>query len=428
VSAGALVLAALYLEPSAARAARLRAAGERCDDWGQALAALEAHGIVGLAARNLAEAGAPVPAAAARTLAERAEAMRTRALAFGLILERFLEEAARGGLEVTLLKGAALAQDLYPQGGLRAQGDLDVLVATEDVPAAIEAALRSGLEPPRDSLPTWWHRLAHFHLKLESAGPLPGELELHWHLHPPSAPYAVSLAALRERRRALQLGALRAWTLDPLDRLLHLVTHLARHQEPWAADRARLVAWAADPRAPLRLKWVLDLAAEIERRHAELDPLALARRADEWNAGDELARTLLWLRAELELEPPAEAWVARALAALPEPPAARARLRRASHAPLAGLDLRAEALADLPRWLWPPRACLSKRGVTRMGHVLLVLARLARAGVLLPFAWLLRTSGRNPPTPLELTPEQVLALAQRARERERGEPAAPTSS
>jgi hypothetical protein len=125
---GELALAALYLSPTPEREAELRRAAAALGDWDPALAALEAHGILGLARANLERAGAPVPQAAAARLRARAAAMHAIGLGFRLTLERFLAEAGRAGVEVTLLKGAALALDLYPAPGLRTQADLDLLV------------------------------------------------------------------------------------------------------------------------------------------------------------------------------------------------------------------------------------------------------------------------------------------------------------
>lgn len=435
-SVGRLVLAALHLEPTRARDAELRRAATELDDWDAALAALEAHGILGLAQRNLARVAAPLPPPVAARLAQRAESMRALALGFRLTLERFLAEAARIGLRVTLLKGASLALDLYPRDGLRSQGDLDLLVAREDVPAAVGAARRIGLRRPVAALPVWWYRLAHFHLKLVPVDGLQRELELHWHLHPPTRLYALRLADLHARARTLELAGCRVWTLDPLDRLLHLVTHLARHAPVWGAGRATLADWAADPHAPLRLKWLLDIAAEIERRHLEFEPALLALRAAEWNAETELALTLAWLRTALELASEAEAWIVRALAVLPaQPTSAATPVRREHEAPLAGLDLRASALADLPRWVWPPPARLAQGGhdagfLRRLKHAGGVLLRLVGLGLALPVAVLARAGepawSRLQPK-VQLGPEDTLALAVRARELARGEDAATSS-
>jgi hypothetical protein len=59
---GELVLAALYLAPSEARARALAAAAGASElDWDAVLVALEAHGVLGLALRNLERAGARLP-------------------------------------------------------------------------------------------------------------------------------------------------------------------------------------------------------------------------------------------------------------------------------------------------------------------------------------------------------------------------------
>jgi hypothetical protein len=425
--AGELVLASLYVTPDGERTAELRRAAAGPVDWERALVALEAHGVLGLALRNLLRAGAEVPPAALERLKERDRVLGAVGLGFRLTLERFLEAAARDWIEVTLLKGASLALDLYPRG-LRSQGDLDLLVRPDQVLAAVAAARRIGLAPPSSALPVWWYRLAHFHLKLEPADGLQREIELHWHLHPSSRLHGVRLADLLARRRPVELAGLAAWTLDPLDRLLHLVTHLVRHSPPNALDRATLSAWAADPRAPLRMKWLLDVRAEVETRHTTLDVDELARRAAEWNAGAELALVLAWIELRLGFAEAARSWVARVLTALPQGSEPAAFTGVAHDRALAGFDLRPSALRALPRWVWPPAKALvrpSSNGAVplqrRLGHAARVLAHVGLVLLATPFAWLARLA-RNLArrgAPPELGPEDWLDLAGRARRIER---------
>jgi len=403
---GELVLASLYLAPSTAREARLRAAAEAATDWDGALVALEAHGILGLAARNLAEAGARVQPEAAPRLAARARAMAARERAFLELLARTLAAAHSAGVRVTLLKGAALVPDLYPAVGLRAQGDLDLLVAPRDLPPLLAALRTAGLVPPRGAFPGWWYRLAHYHRKLVPLDGTPLEVELHWHLHAPAHLYAVRLEALLARQR--RVGVFPAFGLERLDRFLHLATHLVRHCPLRGVAPATLRAWAAEPRAPLRLKWLLDLAAEVERGHAELDSAALAARAREWNAEQDLAEVLAALERLADLPQAARAWSAGTRARLPEPPAARAPAPDRREAPVAGLDLRPSALRALGAWLWPPRARCERlapagpaRVLWRLGHAGRAGAQAALVALLTPLAWLARTR-RDPRAP---TPE-----------------------
>jgi hypothetical protein len=53
------------------------------------------------------------------------------------VLERLLLEFSKKGIEVILLKGAALAVTLYPDNTLRPMGDLDLLIKESDLGAAI---------------------------------------------------------------------------------------------------------------------------------------------------------------------------------------------------------------------------------------------------------------------------------------------------
>ncbi|MSR63739.1 MAG: hypothetical protein EXS08_15035 [Planctomycetes bacterium] len=425
-----LALAALYLAPTPEREGALRRAAAAPLDWDAALVALEAHGLLGLARRNLARALVALPPGVQARLDERAAVLCAIERGFRLTLERFLRAAAEVGVELTLLKGASLALDLYPERGLRAQGDLDLLVRARDVPAAVAAARRIGLALPERALPAWWYRLAHFHLKLTPLDGVQREVELHWHLHPLAQLYTLELEALFARRVALDLAGTRAFTLEPLDRLLHLVTHLVRHCPLAWIERDELLALAADPRAPLRLKWLLDIVAEIERRHASLAVEALARRAAEWNAENDLALVLGWLRTQLGFAAAAQDWVVRALAALPAPEVPTRRGHApVSERPLPGLDFRPSALRAFPRWVWPRAGRfgrLSGNGpralVRRTGHAARVLARGAALLVLTPVAWLARRAERTP-----LGPEATLELAVRARELERAEPRSTSS-
>ncbi len=433
---GELVQATIYLAPTAEREAELRRAAHAGADWDVALVALEAHGILGLALWNLERAGATVPPDTLRRLQDRAAAMRAIELGFRLTLERFLVEAQRAGIEVTLLKGASLALDLYPQPGLRSQGDLDLLVRPEDVLRAVAAARSIGLHPPPRALPAWWYRLAHFHLKLAPADGLQRELELHWHLHPRAQLYTVRLADLLARRQPLVLAGVATWTLDPLDRLLHLVTHLVRHCPLGMLERETLRAWAGDPRVPLRLKWLVDVRAEIERRHADFAALDLAARAAQWNAEAELALVLSWIRDQLGFAGEAHAWVAHVLASLRPVSSASPRSGPAHERALPGLDLRPSALLAFPRWVWPPPSYFGRlpgNGPVPIARRALHAARVLGRGALVlgatPLAWAAslgrRAFGKNPEQALGA--QELLELAARARQLARAENGSPSS-
>jgi hypothetical protein len=413
--AGEIVLASAFLDPLPERLDRLRRAARTVVDWAPVPLLLESHGVLVLARRNLAQAGVEPPETIRETLAAREGVLREIDLRFRLTLERFLRQTDAIGVEVTLLKGASLALDLYPESALRSQGDLDLLVRPGDVRRALDAGARCGFFVGERAPPVWWYRLAHFHVKLDPESSLLREVELHWALHHPSRLLTVRLERLLARRVRVDIAGVRAWTLDPLDRFLHLVTHLARHLEeaPLRPGRAALAAACSAHGHPLRMRWVLDIVAEVERFHATTDAVALGERACEWNADAELAAMLAWLREAVGFAPGATAWVDRALDALGGPPAgceergisrvmpgsglhalpppARIRTRplvaaekAIRHGPLPALDFRMTALAGLPRWVLPPRRYFERRGAWGAAAVGLTLQRgVHAAGVLL---------------------------------------------
>lgn len=426
-----LVLAAAFLEPLPERLAGLRravaAAPREPGGWEPVVAALEMHGVLPLARRNLILARAELPARAGELLARRDAALREDARRDGLTLRRFLEAAAREGVEATLLKGASLATDLYAADpALRSQGDVDLLVEPREVRRALGAAAAIGLLPTERQLPLWWYRLTHFHVKLTSPTRLLRDLEIHWRLHAPALLLTADPAALRRRRVPVDLAGARAWSLDAADRLLHLVTHLVSHWDgvPGRPDRELVVAALRTSPPPIRLKWVVDVAAEIERIASALPAAllpegALAGRAREWSAEARLAWCLNLVR-DLGLAPAAARWAedaARRLPAAPTAPARPARKRPREQRPVEELGFRLGTLASLPRWIWPPAGYLERRyggaALARGRHAAAVLARAALAAAALPVA----LAGRELARPRRrrarrsaLAPERVLDL------------------
>jgi hypothetical protein len=421
-----LALAALYLETTPGRQEELRRQADLVERWDGLVEALERHGVLGLFHRNARAAALPFPAGVGAALERRVVALQEDARRFGFTLERLVRALVTRGIRPTLLKGAALALDVYPEPHLRGQGDLDLLVEPGEVEAAVAAAQEAGLLCAPDSFPTWWYRRTHFHRKLAPSSALLREVELHWALHHPSlgpTPDASGLRARRESRGVPQgVDGRNALVLDPLDRLLHLATHLVSHARgaPGRADRATLSAVLTETDHPLRLKWVLDLVVELERHGASLPVDALEARAREWNAAGELAWTIQWVRAALTLLPEADAAAARLLAALEGAPRPReVGVRPAGGGPSTALDFRLDALGRLCGWLWPADEVLERRRgasgpLARARQVTAVLTHVLGAALLLPAAAVgraLLAPGRRRAFTAAAAPEAVLDLA-----------------
>jgi hypothetical protein len=185
-----------------------------------------------------------------------------------------------------------------------------------------------------------------------------------------------------------------------------------------ALDAETLRAWAASPRSPLRLKWLVDLSSAIDRSWPPV--AALVTRAAEWNAEADLALVLGWLTEHVLLSGPSAAWVGEVRTHLPvRGTAARSAPRDSA---LEGFDFRASALRAIPRWVWPPAEHFGRRSESgtravagRGAHALLVSARLALLALATPLALAQRTLRSRRAE--RLSPQASQTLLEQARAR-----------
>jgi hypothetical protein len=188
-------------------------------------------------------------------------------------LEEVLERTARAGVAVALLKGAALAEWVYGDPGVRPMSDVDLLVAEAHLPVLQEVLGSLGFE--RD--PLWHPGLAEADNAIHFGRAADG-LNLDLHLRPAYAalfPFRVPDMLARAVERPF--GRARALQLRWEDHWLHGAYHLMWH-----------TAW--DPRHPDQ-RALLDLRALAEHGLATgaFDPACLAA----W-AGEHGLATVLW--------------------------------------------------------------------------------------------------------------------------------------
>ena len=421
-TAVAFALDTLFLFPTHARVDRLGASARAVDRWDGVLVALDQQGVLGLALRNVELAGAAVPEQELRAWRERAEAIREDGRRFRLTLERFLRAAAEAGVEPTLLKGASLDLDLYTDPAWRSRGDIDVLIEEAELESTLRAGAAAGLLLGRDAFPVWWYRWTHFHLKLVPSSRFLREVEVHWALHHASTLLTPDSGGMHARRVAVELAGCRAWTLEPLDRLLHLITHLVSHAGgmPGPPSRATLAAVLENPTNSIRLKWVLDIHAALERIGPSCPGESLAERARLWGAEAELAWALTCVRDGLGFARDLDRWVGGVIDAAGERPEPYTVARPKPGGPLPAFDFRARSLARLPRWIWPDRAYLRRRygtrwgAVSRVSHAARAVGRILLSVLFLPFAWIGRAAAqprRRRAFATATAPENVLDLA-----------------
>lgn len=139
----------------------------------------------------------------------------------------------RQALPFVILKGAALAQELYQPRELRPFADIDLLVPRDRYPAAKAVLIEEGFEvaaPWREAIRRAYFNSVEF---VRRRGPQPLALDLHWD----SLQVSWNEAGLLQRsevwasRRRLDLGECRLPVLGLETELIHLCVHLSLHHQ-----------------------------------------------------------------------------------------------------------------------------------------------------------------------------------------------------
>lgn len=169
-------------------------------------------------------------------------------------LSDILSIFSENGLTAFPLKGPQLADEVYPESGLRPSDDLDLLVSPHQVREADKALQALGYGHAPHALPLLIQRSFHFH-----AGYQHSEhkqyVELHWR------PADISILP---RWRENWLTGLQH---NPAANATYLTVHLAKHA--WALQDVTCSACdpllALHPWSDIRLLWILDLHLLMKR-------------------------------------------------------------------------------------------------------------------------------------------------------------------
>lgn len=153
----------------------LAATADPHDVWRE----LESHRLTALAGARLEEAGA-LPEALVEPVHRRLRENRLRSLHYAAVGDRVLRTLEARGIPALPLKGYALADSVHGDPGLRAFGDIDVLVPQPALREAVVALEGLGYHlherPGEENLPD-----LHFEM-VDHVGSLP-MVELHWRIH-----------------------------------------------------------------------------------------------------------------------------------------------------------------------------------------------------------------------------------------------------
>lgn len=248
------------------------------------------HGLLALALRERAVApvwrglGEPEVEAMPEGLADRfrtvARVAEFRQRELAARLEDSLRALAGIGVHPLLLKGAALAHDLYPAPEDRPMFDLDLLVPAERSAEAREALLRAGWRWRRDEFPDEMYR-HHCHLPpLEDERGIGLALELHTDLFAQGHPFGLGAEELEKGGRAVRVGEAEARVPGAVPHLVYVCLHFVwSHMVSRGAWRAfrdmavlsraegfswpRFVAGARSARGGTCCFWALELARAL---------------------------------------------------------------------------------------------------------------------------------------------------------------------
>ena len=260
---------------SAARIEQLLSSGL---DWDCVLRSSEWHRLTPLLYRNLVHTGArAVPEVVLDRLKEETRRYSLATLVSRTELSKVLEGMKDAQIPTVPLKGPALASHIYPEGWLRAPGDLDVLVRKQNVLKAKDLLVSLGYRPELRMTPaqeaSYIRSEGEYNFNLDD--PLI-HLELHWRIVPPSFPFSLDYEDLWQHTQETSCEGERMLTFGPEDLLLILCIHGLKHcweRLKWVCDLAELI------RAYPGLNWdgVVDQAASIGGRRTLYLGLFLAR-------------------------------------------------------------------------------------------------------------------------------------------------------
>lgn len=140
------------------------------------------------------------------------------------------------GVPTIVLKGAVLAEDLYPSIGLRPMSDVDILVPRDRVPDARRVLEQLGYQPEAAVLTPWGSidqitkSIGMFTKETEEGNRTAVVIDLHWDLiniHWLKQVTRLEMADLWNCARPIQLSGQPTHQLCPEDTLLHLCIHQA---------------------------------------------------------------------------------------------------------------------------------------------------------------------------------------------------------
>ena len=142
-------------------------------------------------------------------------------------LGQIAEALRAASIPMIPLKGAYLAEAVYPNIALRQMNDIDLLVRKGDLAQTVEIFRGMGYQPLKPfSLNT---KLSHHHLP-EFSKPNATLVEIHWHIDLPENLPHFEISDFWDQARPIEVNGISLLSLSPEDVLLYICFHNAYHQ------------------------------------------------------------------------------------------------------------------------------------------------------------------------------------------------------
>ena len=223
-------------------------------DWPAFVAMARAHRMAPMAYRSLEEAQAAVPSATHEQLAATYERNLCQSMVAASELLAVLAAFEHEQIRTMPFKGIVLAASTYPDTGMRACGDLDLLIYRHDLDRAKAILRERGFRPV--SAEFRGHPVAESETNLNHEDTLlrPHDgmiIELRWKLNFIYGRYGRDLGLdwAWQGRRTVQLNGAAVPGMSPEKNLLMLCMHASRHiwsRLLWICDIAHLIASSPD--------------------------------------------------------------------------------------------------------------------------------------------------------------------------------------
>jgi len=306
--------------------ARLRELAAPGLHWGRLLALAEYERAFPFVTDRLRESGIDLPPEVARQVRSRAAVAEFSIGRLHGVLEQVVARLEGAGIDVLLLKGAALSRTRYAQRRLRAMGDLDLLIRAAQLVAARDLLLADGWRCPDDPQLDELYRDHHHLPPMHDPRGAGATLELHGDLFFRGNPFGFGAASVWRNAIRVPVGRATAWVPSANHLLLHACIHFSwghsMREGSWTAFRdVSVLATAAD------LDWdgFVDEAIEAKATTACYWTLRLASRLMHAPVPDGVLERLSPARPQAVLERLTTHFAARLLGAAVPP----VRLERA---------------------------------------------------------------------------------------------------